>query len=103
VNCASLGCPNLAPVPYTGATLEPMLDAAARDYVNSPRGAHVANGRLTASRIYDWYQADFGGTEAGVIDHLRRYAAPPLAQALQAITGIASYDYDWSLNDSTGG
>ena len=30
VNCASVGCPNLAMVPYTGATLEDMLNSSAR-------------------------------------------------------------------------
>ena len=39
VNCASIGCPNLAAEAYTGAKLEAQLDAAARSYVNSPRGS----------------------------------------------------------------
>lgn len=98
VNCASLGCPNLAAEPYAAATMERMLDSAARDYVNSPRGASVVGGRLTASRIYDWYQADFGGTEQGVIAQLRRYAGPGLAQALIGVTGVSGYAYDWTLN-----
>ena len=98
VNCASLGCPNLAAEPYGAATMEQMLERAARDYVNSPRGASVVAGRLTASKIYDWYQADFGGSEQGVIAHLRRYAGPALAQALGGLTGVSAYAYDWSLN-----
>ena len=39
VNCASIGCPNLKATPWIGATLEADLDAAAREYVNHPRGA----------------------------------------------------------------
>src|SRR6185503_17839522 len=34
VNCASLGCPNLQPHAFTAATLDAMLDEAARGYVN---------------------------------------------------------------------
>ena len=46
VNCASAGrCPNLARSAYTGASLEAMLKVAARDYVNSPRGASIQNRR----------------------------------------------------------
>ena len=98
VNCASIGCPNLLPEPFTAAGMEAQLDRAAADYVNHPRGATVRNGRLTASRIYDWYQADFGGSERGVVEHLRRYARPELAAALAGVSGVASYTYDWSLN-----
>lgn len=99
VNCASLGCPNLAMEPYSAATMEAMLDAGARAYVNAPRGARLVGGMLVASKIYDWYQADFGGNEAGVIAHLRRYAGPQLAKALSGIASVDRYEYDWSLNE----
>ena len=36
VNCASIGCPNLASGAYSADRLEEMLVAAARDYVNHP-------------------------------------------------------------------
>lgn len=100
VNCASVGCPDLAARPYTGDELDAMLDRAARAYVNSPRGARVENGRLTASGIFKWYMKDFGGTEEGVLAELRKYAGPDLAAALENVSGVASYDYDWSLNDA---
>jgi hypothetical protein len=100
LNCASLGCPNLAARAYEAATMERALDAAARGYVNHPRGARVEGGELFVSSIYRWYAADFGGSDAAIIAHLRRYAAPPLAQALAPITAIAGDRYDWSLNDA---
>jgi hypothetical protein len=100
LNCASLGCPNLAPAAYTAANSEAMLDAGARAYVNHPRGARIDGGRLTVSSLYAWYQEDFGGNDAGIIAHLKRYAAPPLAAALAGIDTIADHDYDWSLNDA---
>ena len=100
VNCASLGCPNLANTAYDGSHLDAMLDAAARAYVNNPRGAAVHDGKLTVSSIYRWYEADFGSTDAGVIAHLKRYAEPPLAAALNGISAIADDHYDWRLNDA---
>lgn len=99
VNCASVGCPDLAPAPYTAVELDAMLDRAARAYVNSPRGAHAEKGRLTASSIFKWYMKDFGGTEEGVLDEIRLYAGPELSRKLETVTGVAAYDYDWSLND----
>ncbi len=100
VNCASLGCPNLRKTAFTDDTAESMLDRAARDFVNHPRGAHLANGDLIVSSIYRWFEDDFGGDEAGVLTHLRRYAAPELRRALDAVDSIDDDQYDWSLNDS---
>lgn len=101
VNCASVSCPNLQRHAFSGATADRMLDAAARAYVNDRRGARIeGGGRLIVSKIYDWYQEDFGGSEQGVIAHLRSYAAPALAAALTGVR-IDSYEYDWSLNDAS--
>lgn len=101
VNCASIGCPNLRSSAWEAATLNEELDAAARDYINHPRGVSVRkDGRLAVSSIYKWFREDFGGNEKGVIDHLLRYAAPDLRKQIETNPDIASYDYDWSLNDT---
>jgi len=99
VNCASIGCPNLPETALTAANKEQLMDAGARAYVNHPRGAQVSGGRLRVSSIYDWFEEDFGGSDAGVIAHLKRYAQQPLAGQLQGIRSISGDDYDWSLND----
>lgn len=100
VNCASLGCPNLLPRPWQVETLDADLNAAARAYVNHPRGVTVlAPGNLKVSSLYKWYEEDFGGSQDGVVAHLRRYADPPLATLLAGPVGIADYGYDWWLND----
>jgi hypothetical protein len=100
LNCASLGCPDLPPAAFTPANAEALLEAGARAYVNHPRGAELAGGRLTVSSIYVWFREDFGGDDAGVIAHLRRHAAPPLAAALAGATRIAADRYDWAINDA---
>jgi hypothetical protein len=101
VNCASIGCPNLPPRAWRAATLERELDAAAAAFVNHPRGVTVLpDGRLRVSSIYAWFREDFGGSEAGVVAHLRRHAAPPLAARLGERTAIAEDAYDWALNDA---
>jgi hypothetical protein len=100
VNCASIGCPNLAAEALTGANIERQLDAAARGFVNSPRGVRVQGGVVSASSIYSWFQVDFGGTDKGVLDHVKRYADPALKQKLDGITTIGEFTYDWGLNDA---
>jgi hypothetical protein len=99
LNCASIGCPNLQDMAYTGTNLDGLFDKAARDYVNSPRAIRFANGGLSVSSIYVWFQEDFGGTDAAIIEHLRRYAGQALAERLMATTIISDHHYDWSLND----
>ncbi|MBM3521829.1 MAG: DUF547 domain-containing protein [Alphaproteobacteria bacterium] len=102
VNCASIGCPNLPRDAFTAGTMNAMLDAAARAFVNHARGAAVKDGRLTTSSIYVWFKDDFGGNDEGVIDHLKRFAAAPLAEALAGVTRIGTDQYDWALNDARG-
>jgi hypothetical protein len=100
VNCASVGCPNLGTEAFTGPMLDQQLTAAAAAYINSPRGLRVDADGVTASSIYDWFVADFGGHAKGVLTHAKRYASDALKAKLEGISEIEDYDYDWSLNDT---
>ena len=100
VNCASLGCPNLAWEAYAGAHIDAQLDAAAAAFVNHPRGVSIANGRLKVSKIYGWYRGDFGEDAAAAIAHLRRFADQDLAAALDGREKFDAFDYDWRLNSA---
>jgi hypothetical protein len=99
LNCASIGCPNLAREAFSADNLEQLLEEGARTYVNHRRAVAVERDRLTVSSIYVWFRGDFGGT-AGVLAHLRRYADPELAAQLAPLTAIDTHVYDWSLNDA---
>ncbi|MBL4721923.1 MAG: DUF547 domain-containing protein [Alphaproteobacteria bacterium] len=104
LNCAAIGCPDLQQQAFTAINTPALLDRAARAFVNSARGATVTDDTLVLSSIYAWFVEDFGGDAAGVLRHLRKYAAPALTDALdnldaeRAVTSIEN-DYNWSLND----
>jgi hypothetical protein len=98
VNCASLGCPNLQVEPFTAENTDRLLTKAAREFVNSPRGGSVSGTNLLLSSIYDWFQEDFGGTEASLLVHLEEFADPALTAKLKSHRGSISYDYNWDLN-----
>ena len=100
VNCASIGCPNLQREAYTADNLESLLDAGEQAYVNHQRGVAVVSGRARLSSIYDWYGEDFADDEAGLLEHLRARAAPDLAEALEGVSRVSGYDYDWALNEA---
>lgn len=100
LNCASVGCPNLREIAFTADNAETLLDVGAREYINDPRGVRFVDGDLVVSSIYHWFKSDFGGSDRGVIEHLRRYAAPELVAALRNVRRMGGYHYDWSLNDA---
>lgn len=98
VNCASIGCPNLKATPWQSATLIADQEAAARAYINSPRGVKISDDRLQASKIYKWFKVDFGDNTAGVLAHLNQYADTDLRNALEGRRKIDKYTYDWAVN-----
>ena len=98
VNCASIGCPDLRVGSYRADQIDRQLDEAARRYVNDPRGVSIEGGRVTVSKIYDWFYEDFGRNPESLLMHLKRYAEPELARRLQEIGEIHDTDYDWDLN-----
>ncbi len=98
INCASLGCPNLRRGAYKRVGLDAALQEAAVSFVNHPRAAKVEKGHLYVSSIYDWFESDFGGSDRGVIEHLRKYAKPALKKQLASITEVEDDQYDWRIN-----
>lgn len=98
VNCASIGCPNLASQAYTAENTEFLLEQGAIEYVNHPRGVTLEQGELQISSIYKWYMDDFQGSKKGIKKHLLHYAKPTLRKQLQEFEGDWDFDYDWNLN-----
>ena len=98
VNCASIGCPDLADKAYRAESLDEQLTNSAIAFINHPRGVDVDQSELYLSSIFDWYAGDFGGNDDAIIGHLQLYAQPELKLKLDAVTSIADYDYDWQLN-----
>lgn len=97
---ATLGAPGLWAHAYTASNTDAQLDAAARAFVNQPRGVSmVGEESVQASSLYQWFESDFGGDDAGVIAHLLRYAEPLLAESLRNARRVRDGGYDWALND----
>ena len=52
------------------------------------------------SKIYEWYQDDFGGNETGVLIHQQKYVKGNWAKSLNEDELGIEYLYDWRLNES---
>ncbi len=100
LNCAAVGCPQLAASAYTPASLDAQLDKAARAFINHPRGVMPVRRGIMLSSIFDWYSEDFGRNDDELRAHLASFAAPELAALLAEAPRIVDYEYDWALNDA---
>lgn len=96
--CASLGCPNVQPVAFTATNNRKILKKAGREFVNHRRGLELANGKLTVSRIFDWYEKDFAADRKTLLKVFAHYAEDRKALYLLGFSGDISYGYDWRLN-----
>ena len=100
LNCAATSCPNLAPLAWRAEGLDEAFDAAEQAYLADPRGVRVDDaGRVVASKIFIWFQEDFGRNEAEVAARLAAIAPEPARSALTTRMRIDRYEYDWSLNE----
>lgn len=94
VNCASESCPPLLEVPYTGESLEKLLEQQTRLFAASDRAARVdlTGKRVLYSSLLNWYQADFGVQNPA--EYLNRYRE----EALPVSFAVDWIEYDWALN-----
>ena len=115
VNCASIGCPNLAATVYSSSNIEQLLNTQAQAFINHPRALRIKGNRLYLSSIYDWFSEDFiapsnhaGNSRSkaqGLIEHFSLYANAALTKQLEDLLNRYSsgelkleYHYNWQLN-----
>ncbi|MEM7359659.1 MAG: DUF547 domain-containing protein [Pseudomonadota bacterium] len=99
VNCASIGCPNVQARAFTSANTEDLLDSAADEFINHPRGVFIGDNGVTLSSIFEWYQEDFGNNEEEMLATLEDYMDEEQYARILALKDRIDYQYDWSLND----
>ncbi len=99
LNCASIGCPNLADSAYTAENIEQLLTQATLEFINHPRGVDIEDNKLTVSSIFKWYRDDFVDSEKALPNFLAQFAEPKLQMQLKAYRGKIKYKYDWALNE----
>ena len=101
LNCASLGCPDIPKEAITAKDYDRQLTAAARRFIDHPRAITVPdNNEAIISSIYVWFKEDFGGSDAGILNHMRSYASKEKRAKLMTVRSLESHRYDWRLNTS---
>lgn len=98
VNCASIGCPDLAASAFTADALDQQLDDATAAFLAHPRGLRFDGDQLHLSTLLDWYSEDFGDSLPAVLETLGAHTSDTVRQSLESFSGTPIYAYDWSLN-----
>ena len=106
--CASTSCPSLRREPFRAGELERQLDDQARSFLANPHKGLVIDrerGKLRVSKIFDWFDEDFG-KEEGTVAFLTRYASAAdwiwlVKHAHRPHLGFLPYD--WNVNAVDGG
>ena len=96
ITCGAQSCPPVGV--YRAAALDQQLDLAARNFLNQAVAVD-GQGRVTCSRILDWYAEDFEAA-GGLGAFLARYLdAGPARDAVagRARPCDAYRPYDWAL------
>lgn len=96
LNCMVVSCPRLPRTPFTGPNLDRELDAASREFFNSPKHVRVddAARTLRVSAILDFYTRDFLAKAPTLAAYVNRYRTTPAPADYR----VAFLDYDWTIN-----
>jgi len=99
LNCGGRSCPPIRS--YTAEKLDEQLDIAARSFVDGTVDIEPGSGTVTLSKIFRWYESDFGGRD-GVVEFLIRYLPDDERRRnLVSSAGVLALEhrsYDWTLN-----
>lgn len=100
--CAAVSCPPLIPTAYTGANVRSTLRANAEKYLADTKQNRfdAATGTLYVSKIFEWYIADFGNSQDGIVEFVRTYGPADMVSKLGAAGNVkVKYnEYDWTIN-----
>jgi Protein of unknown function, DUF547 len=102
--CAAKSCPALRPEAYEGSKLDQQLDDQAKLFLSdsSKNRFDVATQKASISKIFDWYQKDFGNNASEVLLAISKYLPDQIRKSIQSGPEkweVNYTDYDWDLNE----
>lgn len=105
--CGASSCPRLRPEAYSGEKLNAQLDEESQRWVqvgkdkSGKRKNRLDRASKTyyVSKIFDWFEGDFGRGEAGVLNFLKKHGSKEDAEFLNRNKVRIKYlDYSWKIN-----
>ena len=99
LTCGTRSCPPFRA--YDATRLDIQLDLATRGFINSDVEVDEARGTVMLSRIFHWYEDDFGEVLGFVLRHLDSGPVRDWLAAHRHEVTAAHRAYDWGLNDAS--
>ncbi len=102
--CASISCPTLRNQAYEADKINNQLDDQARLFINdTTKNSFNKTYRIAhLSKIFDWYEDDFGGTDENVLKYIANYLPKEIAEDIRDNSEkweITYKDYNWNINE----
>jgi hypothetical protein len=102
--CASSSCPELMNEAYEADKIETQLENQTRKFLNDKTRNHIdLKGRkVFISKIFDWFEEDFGGNKENVLKFISKYIQENIASDIKtniSLWNISYEDYNWNLNE----
>jgi len=94
INCASASCPKLINIAFESHTMETQLEKVTHDFINDPKKNKISEKKIQLSRIFQWFNADFGNKKERIA-FIRKYADQPFDENPK----VSFLTYDWLLNE----
>ena len=108
INCASMGCPPLRATAFQAEGLGDQLQDQVGVWLNDATRNQVApaGGKLKISKIFDWFEKDFGKNDEAVVRWIAdNVGDESIARTLRAgakSLKVRYLSYDWKLNAQAG-
>ncbi len=105
--CGASSCPRLRPEAYVGGRLDRQLDDQVKGWLTvqknkkGERKNHLDREAkiLYISKIFSWYEEDFGGSKEGVLKFIQGYLDASDREFIEKNKVEIEYlPYDWALN-----
>jgi len=94
VNCAAKSCPKIMNKAWTEHNLERALTAQTKAFLANKEQNTLQENDIIISKIFDWYKADFGSSNQGIIKFINTYSN----KEIDLNATVSFNEYDWSLN-----
>jgi hypothetical protein len=91
LNRASLGGPDLSPIPFSQDTINVQLDQLTGAFINSPKAIRDEGSQLAISKLFDWKKAQM---PEGAMPVFFKYSHTHPKEK-----SVAYQIFDWSLNE----
>ncbi len=102
--CAAISCPELRDEAYSAEKIDAQLDNQAERFISAYGKNYfdLKKRKAFLSKIFDWYEGDFGNSEKDVLIFLSKYLNGEIASDLKSNIDkweVEYLPYDWKLND----